>query len=167
MAINSEINKHTLVICSNIFVKNGDKYLVLRRSPKKVIAPNITHTIGGKVDADEDPYKAAQRELLEEVGLTAKNIRLRGVVTEVKPGELPNWQIFYFLGDYDGGEVKGNEEGEFLWLTASEIEQAELFPSVRRIITALLDESKGQVFGRFLYNEEDELIDGEYNSLLK
>lgn len=167
MAINSTINKHTLVICANMLVKRGEKYLVIKRSPRKVVAPNIVHTIGGKVDADEDPYVAAERELLEEVGLVAKNIRLRGVVTEVKPNELPNWQIFYFLGDYSEGEVAGNEEGDFLWLTKEEIVRSDLFPSVQRIIDALLDESRGPVFARYLYNEQDELLDGTANSISK
>lgn len=167
MSVNSDINKHTLVICSNILVKRGDDYLVLKRSPHKVIAPNIVHPVGGKVENDEDPYAAAKRELLEETGLVAQNIRFRGIVTEVKPEGLPNWQIFYFLGDYESGEVVGNDEGEFLWLGKDTIKQADLFPSVQRIIDAVLDEAHGPVFGRFLYNELDELLDGEFSVLAK
>ncbi len=148
-----------------MLVKRGDKYLIMKRSPQKIIAPNIVHTIGGKVDANEDPYDAAQRELREEAGLVAQNIRLRAVVTEVKPESSPNWQIFYFIGDYKDGEVQPTEEGDLLWLTKEQIKASNLYSSVRHIIDAMLDESHGMVFGRFLYDDEDELIDGNFSVL--
>ena len=165
MAVNTNVNKHTIIICANVLVKRDDKYLVIKRSPSKIIAPNIVHTVGGKVDENEDPYVAAQRELEEESGLVAQNMRLRGIATEVKPDGVPNWQIFYFLGDYKDGEVRDTEEGELLWLTKEEIFEADLFPSVKQIISQLLDETQGPVFARFLYDDEDQLIDGSFDTL--
>lgn len=165
MTVNSEIYKHTIVICTNLLVKRGDRFLVIKRSPHKLICPNIVHTIGGKVEASEDPYLASQRELLEEAGIVAHNIRLRGVVTEVKPDTIPNWQVFYFLGDYKEGVVRQTEEGDLLWLRVGEIKQSDLYPSFGRIVGALVNETQGPVFARFLYNEKDQLVDGNFHVL--
>ena len=56
----------------------------------------MVHPIGGKVDPDENPYIAAERELLEEAGIKVKNIKLEAVVLELKPvkNEDENWLIF-------------------------------------------------------------------------
>ena len=68
MAVNTTVNKHTTIICSSVLVKQGYKYLVIKRSPSKIVAPNMVHTIGGKVDENEDPFVGAKRELEEETG---------------------------------------------------------------------------------------------------
>jgi 8-oxo-dGTP pyrophosphatase MutT (NUDIX family) len=52
------------VICSNVFVKKDNKYLMLRRSSKKSILPSVLHPIGGKVEKNETPLDAMKRELL-------------------------------------------------------------------------------------------------------
>jgi len=45
---------------------------------------------GGKLLRAESPAECAMRELREEVGLTARSVRLRGLVTEVSP--LPHYR---------------------------------------------------------------------------
>lgn len=125
MAINSVPNIHSIVICANIFVKKDGKYLVIRRSPEKIDLPNVVHPIGGKIDKSEDPLLAALRELQEEAGISAKNVRLEAVITEVPDPDdqqyKETWLIFDFSGDYAGGEIKHTDEGELVWLTAEEV----------------------------------------------
>lgn len=48
--------------------ERGPEYLVVLRSPKKL---GYWHLVAGGVDWDEDPAKAAARELEEETGLVA------------------------------------------------------------------------------------------------
>ena len=96
MAINQAPYIHNLVVCANIFVRRDGKYLLLKRSAQKKYASSVVHPIGGKVDPDENPYIAAERELLEEAGIKVKNIKLEAVVLELKPvkNEDENWLIF-------------------------------------------------------------------------
>lgn len=161
MAINTAPHIHNLVICANIFVRKDGKYLLLKRSSQKKYAPNVIHPIGGKVDSNENPYAGAQRELLEEAGIKVKNMRLEGVIMEIKPvkGEDENWLIFHFSADYDTGELITTEEGEFVYLDDSEILKQDLFPSVRPIIHNILNLKDGTVFFTVAYNDEGKVVE--------
>lgn len=160
MAINNDPHIHQQVICANVFVRKDDKYLVLMRSPLKKYAPNVVHPIGGKVDPSENPYTAAEREVLEEAGIRIKNLRLEAVLLEITPvkDEPYNWLIFHFSADYDSGEVQETEEGELLWLSDEEIVNQPLFPSVTPVIKHILDKEEGTVFATFKYDEEKQNI---------
>lgn len=160
MAINTRPDIHEQIICANVFIRKDDKYLVLKRSPLKKYAPNVVHPVGGKVDADENPYLAAQREVLEEAGVLVKNMRLEAVLLEITPvkDEPYNWLIFHFSADYDSGEILETEEGELLWLTPEELAQQQLFPSVRPVIEHILNHEQGTVFATFEYDQEKQNI---------
>lgn len=161
MSINQNPHIHEIVICANIFVRKDGKYLMLRRSPLKKYAPGVVHPVGGKVDPNEDPFSAAQRELWEEAGIFVKDMKLEAVLTEITPheGEPYNWVIFHFSADYASGEVKQTEEGELIWLTAEEILQQKLFPSLRTVIKNILDPNDGTVFARLEYKDFKEIND--------
>lgn len=156
MAINNEPEIHKLIICANVFVRKGDKYLLLKRSSLKKWAPNVVHPIGGKVDLGENPLEAARRELFDESGVTVSDVKLEAVVLERNPTKTDpyDWMIFHFSGDYESGEVKECEEGELVWLTADQIKNGPLFPSVRKIIDRILNPEEGTVFTTCGYNEE-------------
>jgi 8-oxo-dGTP diphosphatase len=159
MAINNDPDIHNLVICANVFIRRGNKFLVLQRSPQKRWAAGVVHPVGGKVDLGEDPITAAQREAREEAGVAVKNLSLMAVILEIDPvkTEPGNWMIFHFVGDYDSGEVTQTEEGELLWLTQDEIKQARLFPSVQAVIGHMFDQTTGPVFARFEYKTDSEI----------
>ncbi len=161
MTINTAPHIHNLVICANIFVRKDGKYLLLKRSPLKKYAPNFIHPIGGKVDPNENPYTGAERELLEEAGVTVKNIRLEAVLMEIKPvkNEDENWLIFHFSGDYDSGELLTTEEGEFVFIDEKEISNQDLFPSVKPIIQHILNKEVGTVFFTIAYDENGKVIE--------
>lgn len=160
MAINNAPDIHEQIICANIFIRKDDKYLVLRRSPLKKYAPGVIHPVGGKVDIGENPYQTAVREVQEEAGVTVKNMRLEAVIQEIKPvkNEPYNWLIFHFSADYDEGEVITTEEGDLIWLTADEIKNEKLFPSVKVIIDHILNREKGTVFTTLEYDEEKQNV---------
>lgn len=159
MAITTEPDIHQLVICTNVFIRRGEKYLVLRRSSAKRFAPNVVHPVGGKVDLDEDPYTAALREVQEETGVRVKNMRLEAVINELvpPPDHDYNWLIYHFSADYDSGEIATTEEGELVWLSADEIQAEKLFQSVRPLIGQMLDPEVGTVFATFAYDTHDEI----------
>jgi 8-oxo-dGTP diphosphatase len=162
MAVNSTPNIHTIVICANMFVRKDGKYLVIKRSPAKLDLPNVIAPIGGKIDTNEDPLHAAKREVMEEAGIDVANVRLEAVITEVPHPDdsqyKETWLIFDFSGDYAGGEVKSTEEGELLWLTAQELQQASLYASLKELIGYILDESTGPVFARFSYDAQRNIV---------
>jgi len=162
MTINTVPHVHNLIMCANVFVRRGGQYLMIRRSSEKTFLPGLVNPIGGKIDADEDPYRAAQRELFEEAGVRVKNMRLEAVMLEINPvpDSDENWLIFQFSADYDSGEITKTEEGELVWLDAKDIPQQKLFSSLAKIIHHILDPNDGTVFTSFAYGLDGEIIAG-------
>ncbi len=154
MPINNIPHIHNLVMGTNVFVRKDGKYLLLKRSPKKKWAANVTHPIGGKIDPNENPFTGAEREIFEEAGIRLKNMKLEAVILELKPmkNENENWLIFHFSADYYSGKIATTEEGEFILLNKEEIVEQELFPSVRLIIDHILNPQDGTVFATVAYD---------------
>lgn len=162
MPINTPLNVHKVIICANIIVRKDGKFLAIKRSLKKRVDPGITHFVGGKVELHENPFSAALRELREEVGITARNIRCEAVITEVHPpSTYGTWLVFYFSGDYNSGGIKTTDEGVLLWLTAEEIKKEKLIPAMRETINYILDPGQGTVFARFTYDKNYQILTKE------
>ena len=66
----------TAKIGSGAFLKNNDRYLLIKRSPEKEIAPNVWSCIGGHMEKEEinDPLVTCLREIEEETGITKEHI---------------------------------------------------------------------------------------------
>ena len=164
MPINTEPHIHKLVMCANVFIRKDGKWLMLKRSEQKQFAPGYFHTVGGKVDPDEDPYTAAIREVKEEAGIMVKNMRLEAVTLEAarfpeRPDE--NWLCFYFSADYDSGEIIQTEEGELVLIDGKDILNQNLIPSIRAIIHHILNPKDGTVFLKMRYDEKGDMIEAE------
>ena len=164
MPINTEPHVHKLVMCANVFIRKDGKLLMLKRSEQKRFAPGYFHTVGGKIDPDEDPYTAAMREVKEEAGITIKNMRLEAVTFEISPVDQmkdENWLCFYFSADYDSGEVIQTEEGELVLIDEKDIPNQKLIPSIRAIIHHILDPKDGIVFLKMRYDDNGNVVEAE------
>lgn len=55
------------------FLKHGNDYLLMKRAPNRIIAPEVWSGVGGKLERDElnDPQVACLREIEEETGIIA------------------------------------------------------------------------------------------------
>ena len=64
------------------YLEKDGKYLMLHRTKKeKDVNKGKWLGIGGGFENRESPEECAQREIFEETGLTAYNLKLRGFVT--------------------------------------------------------------------------------------
>jgi 8-oxo-dGTP diphosphatase len=160
MTVNQRPEIHQLVMCVNAFVRKDGKYLMLKRSSKKNYAPSVIHPVGGKIELNESPFSAIQREVKEEAGITIKNIRLEAVVLEIKPYKTTkaNWLIFHFSADYDSGQLTETQEGKFVFLSPEEITEQNLFPSMAEIIKHILNPKDGIVFATFEHDKKGNIV---------
>ncbi len=145
---------HHQIVCANVFIRRGGRILVLRRSATRQYAANVVHPVGGKVEPDEDPFTAAQREVIEETGLSVTNMRLEAVLLDVAPvpHESHNWLIYHFSADCAAGEPHETDEGELVWMTPAEFLRQRLHPSLEGIAERILDPRKGTLFVTHTYN---------------
>ena len=106
-------DRYMLIPRTAIFVRRGEKYLLIKGAPTKRLWAGKYNGIGGHVERGENILFSAQRELLEETGLQA-DLWLCGTVI-VDAGET-GICLFVFCGENAQGEIKASEEGAVEWL---------------------------------------------------
>ena len=134
---------------------------MLRGAPGKRIWPNKYNGVGGHIEPDEDVYCAARREIKEETGLDAHDLRLRGTINipvdrETNTGIL----VFVFSGTADTRDVLPSEEGTLEWVARDQVTELDLVEDLPIILPRVLSMGADAVpfFAHYSYDEDDRLI---------
>lgn len=125
-------------LSQKIFIKNKDgKYLALRRSKTDPVRPLTWDMPGGQYEEGEDLAESLLREIKEEAGISAKNIKLLGVEALMnKEGE--QWVQLGYLGETEDEVVTlSYEHDEYRWLSKEEFLELESSPKLRKLATKL------------------------------
>ncbi len=99
------------------YIEENNAYLMLHRN-KKVNDENKDKWIGigGKFESGESPFDCARREIKEETGLIAEDLRYRGIVTFVS-NEFGTEYMHLFTSNIFSGQITENcSEGELVWV---------------------------------------------------
>jgi len=137
-----------IAVTLECFVKKSidgeDKYLMLHRNPNKRIMPNIWMAPGGHREFNEGLFECARREILEETGLTIKNIQIKAAGNAYVKDINQEFFFHMLVADYSGGDLKTDEkDGTFEWLTADEILKLDtLLPELKHILPHLFSDSR-------------------------
>ena len=82
---------------------------------------------GGHVDPGESFERSAEREILEETGLTVKNLELCGIVHWDCPERKEKFIVFlYRTSDFSGELISETEEGKVFWVKEDELKNMKL-----------------------------------------
>ncbi len=104
------------------YVKNGSKILVLHRNKKENdIHEGKYNGLGGKFEPGETPEACARREILEESGLIAEELDLRGFITFPNFARGEDWYVFVFIINRFSGELIDSPEGTLEWVDIADI----------------------------------------------
>jgi 8-oxo-dGTP diphosphatase len=99
--------------------------------------------LGGKVAANEDVVSAMRREILEESGLHADDVVLRGTISWPgfgKNGE--DWFGFIFrIDSYTGALMTESHEGSLEWIDMEQLPHINMWESDRRWLDMIFEES--------------------------
>jgi 8-oxo-dGTP diphosphatase len=111
---------NALVHYTTLFLMSEEKWLLLKRSPRKRLLPNRWTGLGGRVEPDElsDLRRSVLRELSEETGLgrdDLEHLTLRRLLSHNRPGE-PLTVLFYFTAELKRCALPKCTEGTLHWV---------------------------------------------------
>ena len=82
---------------------------------------------GGHAEPGESFERSAEREILEETGLTVKNLELCGIVHWDCPERKEKFIVFlYRTSDFSGVLISETEEGKVFWVKEDELKNMKL-----------------------------------------
>lgn len=139
----------TLIFLTSTNPETGaEEVLLLKGAPTKRLWANKYNGLGGHVEADEDIYAAARREVGEEAGLQVSQLTLRGIVNintgRDENGLRPGVMMFVFVGKSQEHQIHSTREGAPEWVPIHEISQYPLVDDLYEVLPRAL--AKGQLF---------------------
>ena len=140
------------------YIEDSGKYLLLHRV-KKENDENKDKWIGvgGKLEENESPHDCIRREIKEETGLTALELKYRGLVTFISDIYETEQMHLFTASGYIGEINYQCDEGELCWVEKEKIASLNIWEG-DKIFFRLLD-SRDDFFSLKLVYRGDELID--------
>jgi ADP-ribose pyrophosphatase YjhB (NUDIX family) len=118
-----------IVVSCSVLVKMEDKILFIKES--KEVTAGKYGLPGGKLEPGETLQQCAERECLEETGLTVKAQELIAVSQKPKSRELNNVIRYIFIGKLNDNLLIADGELELFWLSESEFRGLALNGKIR------------------------------------
>jgi 8-oxo-dGTP diphosphatase len=157
--VEKSANRYKAVPRTLSFITHGDDVLLLRGAPTKRIWPNKYNGVGGHVEADEDVYTSAVREMREETGLDVAEVHLRGIVN-VDVGQETGIVVFVFTARALGREFSPSPEGTLEWVKQDRVKTLDLVEDLLQLLPRVLamQPNDPPFFARYHYDEHDQLV---------
>lgn len=118
--------------------------------------------VGGKTNFKEDIYTSCIREIKEETGLTARNLKIRGVIKTVL--DDTSWILFVYTGNEYSGELIECPEGELQWISVKNLHKINLIGFIKELIPAVF-ESESVIEGTLFHDELGNVTHREIKSI--
>ncbi|MCA9426739.1 MAG: 8-oxo-dGTP diphosphatase MutT [Candidatus Omnitrophica bacterium] len=135
---NPNPTSQTLLVVAAL-IQQQDRILIQQRPPGSWME-GYWEFPGGKVHAGEDPRKALERELLEELGVRCAVGEIEETIHHVYP-EKTVLLLFYWC-EILSGEPQGLEGQTLEWAKIDELNKERILPADLPLIHRLID--KGQ-----------------------
>jgi 8-oxo-dGTP diphosphatase len=159
--------KPVLATLGYILSSDGSEILMIHRNKR----PDDLHFgkyngLGGRLEANEDIVSGMRREILEESGLVAESMVLRGTISWPgfgKKGE--DWFGFIFrIESWYGEASTGNHEGTLKWVPLTSLPTLSLWPSDRLFLPMVFDDDPRPFHGYMPYHN-GEMVSWSYERL--
>jgi 8-oxo-dGTP diphosphatase len=149
------------------FLRHSSAVLLMKRNPAAKTFPGYYNGIGGHIEAAEDPYNSALREIAEETSLLPSQLTdfaLRGVV-QVNLGQAkPGVMLFVFTAEAHTREVRvaniASAEGTLEWVRLDQVANLHVVEDVPIFLRRLFKPNPDLTpfFARSFYNSDDQLV---------
>ncbi len=138
--------------------RDGKTLMLFRNKKPQDVHEGKWNGVGGKFEPGETPEMCARREILEECGLEAKNLILKGFLTFPLFAKGEDWYVFVFLVTEFSGELITSAEGHLEWIPNEKVLELPLWDGDRLFLPCL--DQPGLFSGRFNY-VDGKLVDHE------
>ncbi|CAM9334995.1 unnamed protein product [Ascophyllum nodosum] len=160
-----KLKEFTLVFCrrtSSSSVDDGCNELLLGLK-KQGFGEGKWNGFGGKLEAGETVEEAAKRELLEESGVIAQRLSLRGQLTFNVPSYSSIMRVFVYEAVSYVGEPRESEEMRPRWFRETDLPFKEMWADDEHWMPLFL---AGKFFqGEFNFSDEQTIIDYKLRDL--
>jgi 8-oxo-dGTP diphosphatase len=148
--------RYTVIPRVLVFVVSENDVLLLKGAPTKRLWANRYNGLGGHVEAGEDVYSAARREVMEEAGLNVHDLRLRGVV-HVDTGQTTGIVFYVFAASSEARETRASAEGTLAWVPLQRLGEFDLVEDVPLLLERVRSPDPDPFFARYWYDGQDRL----------
>lgn len=140
-------------------VNESGEILLLEGASDKKIWAGYWNGLGGHVEQGESALSAAQRELLEESGLTAEKLIYCGQVA-VDTGQIPGIIFFVFKAKQLSGQVCASKEGRLEWHSLQNALELKLVEDLYTLLPLVMRQrASGKPFwGHYHYDDQGQLV---------
>ncbi|MCK8061645.1 MULTISPECIES: 8-oxo-dGTP diphosphatase [unclassified Fusibacter] len=144
-----------MIVASLIYLRRDSKTLMLHRNKRgDDYHLGKYNGIGGKLEAGESPEDCALREIKEETGLIANEVKYRGHIAFPVFDGNEDWLCFiYECYDFEGDLVEGSE-GSLHWIEDESLLDLPLWEG-DPIFLNVIYHSSDLFSGKFTYEDKE------------
>lgn len=152
------LDRYMLIPRTLIFLTRGEHVLLIKGAAHKRLWAGKYNGLGGHVEPGENVLQAAQRELDEEAGLAAADLRLVGTVV-IDSGQNPGIVLFVFRGECPQGSPRPSAEGALEWVSRDRLPGLPLVEDLKVLLPRLLVHQPGEppFSALYVYTQDGEL----------
>jgi len=144
-----------MIISTLAYIEKNEKFLMLYRNKKENdINEGKWVGVGGKLEANESPDECIKREIFEETGLKAQQLKLKGFITFVNTICESELIFIYTVSDYSGDLIDCNE-GTLEWIDKEKVLSLNLWEGDRYFLTPILKNEDRFINIKFVYDADD------------
>ena len=155
------INQNRYQVIPRTLIFLFDKHhrvLLLKGSPTKKLWAGLMNGIGGHIEAGEDIFEAAQRELCEETGIVGLTLQFSAQIM-VDVADTVGVALFIFRGEFNDETILSPEEGALTWVDLDQLSAYPVVEDLLEIIPRLAAHSPASspLIGKSKYGPDGEL----------
>lgn len=153
-------DRYTVVPRTLIFIFDGKgRVLLIKGSPRKKLWSGLSNGIGGHIEAGEDIYESASRELYEETGLSDIPLNYCGQIMINVKNDL-GVSLFLFRGQYTGEILSSSKEGKISWIEIDTLESGPVVEDLPLLIPLIYRFKVGDpiIIGKYDYDQDGKII---------
>ena len=150
-----------MVAGASVLPLDDDGFVYLTKEFHYAIEQDSIEVVSGAIDEGETAFEAAKREILEETGLSIKNLRIKATGNAFLKDLNLELYFHFIFADYEMGKLLTQaEDGELVWLSKKEIGKLEnLLAEIRELLPYLFKESNRVISYKAVYEKGNKMTE--------